>query len=389
MTASFDIAFAPIPIPPEADALRAEVRAFLRVALKDRTPAQKAESWNGYDPAFSRAIGQRGWLGMTWPKQYGGHERSALERYVVVEEMLAAGAPVSAHWIADRQSGPALLRYGTEQQRREILPRIARGECYFGIGMSEPDSGSDLASVRTRAVETADGYIVNGTKLWTSGAHHAHYIILFCKTAKDSAGAADDRHGGASQFLVDMTTPGLEVRPVYALTGEHHFNEVVFRDCRLPKDALLGKRGDGWAQVMSELAFERSGPERFLSSFQVVVELLKRLGPTPDRADAAAIGRIVSRIAVLRRMSRSVAGMLQAKQDPSLQAAIVKDLGAVLEQDIPEIARLIASVEPDIASADGLEAALAYTIQHAPSFSLRGGTREILRGIIARGLGMR
>ena len=385
MTTSFDISFAPFTTPPEAEALRREVRDFLRVALKDRTSAQKAENWNGFDAAFSRAIGQRGWLGMTWPKQYGGHERSALERYVVSEEMLAAGAPVSAHWIADRQSGPALLRYGTEAQRREILPRIARGECYFGIGMSEPDSGSDLASVRTRAVEVADGYIINGTKLWTSGAHHAHYIILFCKTD----GGVADRHGGASQFLVDMTTPGIEVRPVYALTGEHHFNEVVFRDCRLPKDALLGTRGDGWAQVMSELAFERSGPERFLSSFQVVVELLQRLGPTPDRADAAAIGRIAARIAVLRRMSRSVAGMLQAKQDPSLQAAIVKDLGAVLEQDIPEIARLIASVEPDIASADGLEAALAYTIQHAPSFSLRGGTREILRGIIARGLGMR
>ena len=385
MTASFDISFAKIPTPPEAEALRAEVREFLRVALKDRTSAEKAESWNGYDPAFSRAIGARGWLAMTWPKQYGGHERSALERYVVSEEMLAAGAPVSAHWIADRQSGPAILRYGTEAQRREILPRIARGECFFGIGMSEPDSGSDLASVRTRAVETADGYVVNGTKLWTSGAHHAHYIILFCKTD----GGADDRHGGASQFLVDMKTPGIEVRPVYALTGEHHFNEVVFRDCALPKDALLGKRGDGWAQVMSELAFERSGPERFLSSFQVVVELLHRLGPAPDRASAAAIGRIVARIAVLRRMSRSVAGMLQAKQDPGLQAAIVKDLGAVLEQEIPEIARVIASVEPDITSADGLEAALAYTIQHAPSFSLRGGTREILRGIIARGLGMR
>ena len=389
MTMSLDISFSPIPTPPEAEALRAEVRDFLRVALKDRTPAQKAESWNGYDPAFSRAIGRRGWLGMTWPKQYGGHERSALERYVVVEEMLAAGAPVSAHWIADRQSGPALLRYGTEAQRREILPRIARGECYFGIGMSEPDSGSDLASVRTRAIETADSYVVNGTKLWTSGAHHAHYIILFCKTAMASDAAKDDRHGGASQFLVDMNTPGIEVRPVYALTGEHHFNEVVFRDCRLPKDALLGKCGDGWAQVMSELAFERSGPERFLSSFQVVVELLNRLGPAPDRAAAAAIGRIAARITVLRRMSRSVAGMLQDKQDPSLQAAIVKDLGAVLEQDIPEIARLIATVEPDIASTDGLEAALAYTIQHAPSFSLRGGTREILRGIIARGLGMR
>jgi Acyl-CoA dehydrogenase, N-terminal domain/Acyl-CoA dehydrogenase, middle domain len=376
MTSTYDISFAPPPAVPGIDVLRREVRAFLAEALKDRTAGERAESWIGHDPAFSRAVGARGWIGMTWPKEYGGHERSALERYVVIEEMLAAGAPVNAHWIADRQSGPALLRYGTEQQRLDILPRIARGECQFGIGMSEPDSGSDLASARTRAVETAEGWVVNGTKLWTSGAHQSDYIILFCKTD----GNEGDRHGGASQFLVDMRgTRGIEVRPVQALTGEHHFNEVVFRDALLPRDALLGRRGDGWAQVMSELAYERSGPERFLSSFQVVIELLRRLGPTPDTASAAAIGRIVARIA----------GMLQAGQDPGLQAAIVKDLGAMLEQQIPEIARTIVSVQPDLASEDGLEAALAYTIQHAPSFSLRGGTREILRGIIARGVGMR
>lgn len=389
MSPGYDISFAPPPEVPAAEALRKEVRAFLAEALRERTPLQRAESWSGYDAAFSREVGRRGWIGMTWPKIYGGHERSALERYVVIEEMLAAGAPVAAHWIADRQSGPALLRFGTHEQRLGILPRIARGECHFGIGMSEPDSGSDLASVRTRAVEVADGWIVNGTKLWTSGAHHADYIILFCKT-EAAAGQDENRRGGASQFIVDMrATAGVEVRPVLALTGEHHFNEIVFRDAHLPREALLGKRGDGWTQVMSELAFERSGPERFLSSFQVVIELLRRLGPAPDAAGAAGIGRIAARIAVLRRMSRSIAGMLQSGLDPGLQAAIVKDLGALLEQEIPEIARTIVAVEPDLGSADSLEAVLAYTIQHAPSFSLRGGTREILRGIIARGLGLR
>jgi alkylation response protein AidB-like acyl-CoA dehydrogenase len=384
MTATFDIAFPAVRFSPEADALRLEVRAFLREWLQDRAPVKRAESWEGFDPAFSRAIGARGWIGMRWPKEYGGHERSALERYVVIEEMLAAGAPVAAHWFADRQSGPALLRYGTEAQRREILPRIARGECYFAVGMSEPDTGSDLASVRTRAVETADGFVVNGTKVWTSIAHHAHYMILFCKT--DSA---DERHGGTSQFIVDLATPGIEIRPILSLTGEHHFNEVVLRDVHLPKDALLGKRSDGWQQVMGELSFERSGPERFLSSMTVFVELVRELGPTPDARSTAAIGRIAARIAVLRRMSRSVAAMLEASKDPALEAAIVKDLGAVLEQEIPEIARQLITVQPDPDSRNGLSAALAYTIQHAPSFSIRGGTREILRGIIARGLGLR
>jgi alkylation response protein AidB-like acyl-CoA dehydrogenase len=387
MTATFDLSFPAPPAAPGAETLRADVRAFLADAMVSRRSVQRAESWNGVDPTFSREMGRRGWLGMTWPKQYGGHERSALERYVVVEEMLAAGAPVNAHWIADRQSGPALLKYGTEEQKRSILPRIARGECFFCIGMSEPDSGSDLASAKTRATETADGWQINGTKLWTSGGHFAHYMILFCKTDGDGA----DRHGGASQFLVDMKTPGITISPIHALTGEHHFNETHFDNVRLPKDALLGKRGDGWSQVVSELAFERSGPERFLSSFQVFAELVQRAGEhKDDKAAEIAIGRIAARIAVLRRMSRSVAGMLQEGQNPGLQAAIVKDLGAVLEQEIPDIVRTTGlSREPSLMSEDGLEAALAYTIQHAPSFSIRGGTREILRGIIARGLGLR
>lgn len=151
---------------------------------------------------------------MTWPKEYGGQDRSALERYVVLEEMLAAGAPVAAHWIADRQSGPLLLKVGTEEQRRTLLPRIAAGECYFCIGMSEPDSGSDLAAVRTRAVPVPGGFRVNGTKLWTTYAHKSHYMLLFCRT-----GDGDDRHDGTSQLLVDLNTPGITIRPIEDLAG--------------------------------------------------------------------------------------------------------------------------------------------------------------------------
>jgi hypothetical protein len=227
-------------------------------------------------------MGQRGWIGMTWPTRYGGHARSALERYVVLEEMLAHGAPVSAHWIADRQSGPLLLRSGTERQRLEILPRIARGECFVCIGLSEPDVGSDLASVRTRAVAVDGGYRINGAKLWTTNAHRSHYMILFCRT-----GETGERHQGTSQFLLDMKTPGIEVRPVAALTGEHHFNEVVFKDVFVAADCVIGTIGEGWQQVTSELANERSGPERFLSSFTLLVELVRALGHSPsDHATA-------------------------------------------------------------------------------------------------------
>ncbi len=214
------LAFATPPSPsPEAEALRAEVRGFLAKELHDRTPQQRAQSWSGIDPSFSRKMGERGWLGMTWPQRYGGRDRPALERYVVLEEMLAAGAPVGYHWVAERQSGPSILRYGTETQRARVLPAIAAGECCFCIGMSEPDSGSDLAAARTRAQRVQGGWLVNGTKVWTSSAHLADYMILFCRTG---AKAADDRHAGASQFLVDMKQAresGVAVRPIFDMRG--------------------------------------------------------------------------------------------------------------------------------------------------------------------------
>lgn len=374
----------PPPTSPALEALRQEVREFLSSELAPLPPRERIRSWMGFDAEFSRKLGKRGWIGMTWPKRYGGQERSALERYVVLEELLAAGAPVSAHWIADRQSGPLLLKYGTEEQRREILPRIAAGECFFCIGMSEPDAGSDLASVRTRAETVEGGFRINGTKVWTTNAHHCHYMVLFCRT-----GAQEERHAGFSQFLVDMKTPGITIRPIGDLSGEHHFNEVVFQDVFLPRSALLGKEGDGWKQVMEELAFERSGPERFLSSFVAMVEAVRAVQAAPSDAAHAAIGRMTAQLMVLRRLSRSVAGMLQRQEKPDLQASLVKDLGGVFEQEVPDIIRSLVDVEPSLTTRDELSATLGRLVLLAPSFSLRGGTREILRGIIARGLGLR
>ncbi len=380
------LTFPPPPASPEAEARRAEVRAFLATELATMPVETRMESWTGFDAEFSRKLGRRGWIGMTFPTEYGGHGRTALERYVVIEEMLAAGAPVAGHWIADRQSGPSILRFGTEAQRRHFIPRIVAGECFFCIGMSEPNSGSDLASVRTRATKVEGGWHVNGTKLWTSQAHYAHYMILFCRTS----GTPDDRQNGTSQFLVDLkTTKGISIRPVHALTGEHHFNEIVFQDAFVPDGALLGEEGQGWHQVTSELAYERSGPERFLSSFILLLETLRVLGAHPSERAAIAIGRLGAHLITLRRLSRSVAGMLQAGENPATQAALVKDLGALLEQEIPDIARSLVAVDPPAPEIARFTRVLDYTTLHAPSFSLRGGTREILRGIIARGLGLR
>ncbi len=381
----------PFPAPPvDSDAvlaLRTEFRAFLDRELKDRTPRQRSDNWYGFDRSFSRAMGQAGYLGMTWSKQYGGHERSAYERYVIVEETLAAGAPVGAHWIADRQSGPSIIKYGTEEQKALFLPRIAAGELAFCIGMSEPDSGSDLAATRTRAIRDGDNYRITGTKLWTSFAHEADWVILFCRTG---SGGPADRQAGTSQFLVDLkNTPGLTIRPIIDLAGQHHFNEMHFEDAIVPANMLLGTEGQGWEQVMSELAFERSGPERFLSSIELLYQLIAVLqGQTSDAAQIT-LGRVTARLAVLRRLSRSVTAMLQDKQDASLQATIVKDVGALFEQGLPDIARELFDCEPDPQSASAYASVLGNIVLNAPSWSLRGGTREILRGIIARGLGTR
>jgi alkylation response protein AidB-like acyl-CoA dehydrogenase len=374
--------FDPIELPPEAVALRHEVRAFL---AEHRDLMRGAE--DGRSRAFSGAMAERGWIGMTWPKQYGGHERSALERYVLVEEMLAAGAPLGFHYTADRQSGPNILRFGTEAQRQRFLPRITRAEISFCIGMSEPGSGSDLAGTRTRAVKVDGGYRVNGSKLWTSNAHHAEWMILFCKMARE--GEEVDRHAGATQFLVELKSPGIEIRPVRNLLGEHHFNEVFLTDLFVPDDCLLGEEGSGWKQVTSELAFERSAPDRFLVFFKLLKEMVRVAGPDPDRATAAAIGRMVAQLATLRRMSLSIAGMMQAGEQPLTEAAVVKDLGTRYEQDLPIVARTLFPAEPDLTSSDAYVALAASAIMNAPRLSIQGGTREILRGIIARGLGLR
>jgi alkylation response protein AidB-like acyl-CoA dehydrogenase len=377
--------FDPVTLPPACEALRKEVRAFLADARASGLWTPAGDFATSHSPAFSRAIGARGWIGMTWPRKYGGQERSMLERYVATEEMLVAGAPVAAHWIADRQSGPLLLRFGTEEQRLEFLPRIASGECYFCIGMSEPDSGSDLASIRTRAEKVEGGFRLNGRKVWTSHAHRSDYAITICRTSP----ADGDRHAGLSQFIVDLKAKGVTIRPIPNLAGNLDFNEVTFDDVFLPENRLVGKEGAGWQQVTSELAFERSGPERFVSTFRLLVEFARRIGANPDPRAAEALGRFTAHLWTLRRMSLSIAGMLQAGEMPNLEAALVKDLGNAFEREIPELVRLLAPRGSRGGGNDRFEETLAEAVLHAPSFTLRGGTREILRGIIARGLGLR
>ncbi|MCX7374380.1 MAG: acyl-CoA dehydrogenase family protein [Alphaproteobacteria bacterium] len=372
--------FEPVSLPATAGALRAEVRAFL--AGHHWTPTVRARSWMGFDREFSREVGQRGWIGMVWPREYGGHARSGLERTVVLEEMLAAGAPVGAHWIGDRQSGPLILRLASEEQKRRILPGIARGELAFCIGLSEPEAGSDLAALRTRAERTPGGWKLNGRKIWTTFAHLSDYMIALVRTSAAPEGGS--RHAGLSQFLVDLRLSGISIRPIHDMLGEASFNEVTFDDVLLPEDALLGAEGAGWAQATAELAYERSGPDRYLSSFPALAAAVDPLRTVPGAE--APLGRMVARLATLRQMSLSIGGMLERGEQPAQEAALSKDVGNDFEQALPEAIRAL--MEPDDMPHD-LRALLDDLAQLAPTFSLRGGTREILRSIIARELGLR
>ncbi|MEE4291515.1 MAG: acyl-CoA dehydrogenase family protein [Cycloclasticus sp.] len=377
--------FSPVLTGEKEAVLRNQVRSFLK-NYGDFNVSNIIDSWSICDPELSRALAAKGWLGMTWPTEYGGGGRSYLERYVVIEELLAAGAPVGAHWVADRQSGPLLLRFGTEEQRQHFLPKIVKGECFFAIGMSEPNSGSDLASIKTRAEKVDGGWLINGSKIWTSWAHVCHQMITLCRTAPPS----DNRHAGMSQLIVNLDNKGITVRPIVTLAGEAHFNEIFFDDVFVPDNRLVGQVNEGWSQVVAELAFERSGPERFLSSYQLLEAAIKELREANLTQQAEPIiGQFVARLMVLRQMSLSVANQLQEGKLPVNEASVVKDLGTSFEQELPEAMRLILATEPRSSAEGGVARLLSDSILKAPSFSLRGGTREILRGIIARGLGLR
>jgi len=373
-------------LPPQAELMRAEVKAFLAEALEPAPAPVRARSWMGFDAAFSRRLAQRGWVGVTLPAQYGGGDLDAFSRYVLVEELLAVGAPVSAHWIADRQSGPLIMKFGNDAQKSFFLPRICRAEAFFCIGMSEPNAGSDLASVATRARRNDSGWLLNGQKIWTTNANHCQYMIALVR----SSGEKEDRQVGLSQFIVDLSLPGVTVRPIRDLSGDAHFSEVFFDNVQLAPDALVGTEGSGWAQVNAELAFERSGPERIYSSIVLLELWIRVLRERGDGAShAATIGRLAAHLATLRNMSITVTARLAKGESPVIEAALIKDLGTEFEQVIPQL------IESGMGDASGsvleseLTATLAYVAQLAPSYSLRGGTREILRGMIARGLGLR
>jgi alkylation response protein AidB-like acyl-CoA dehydrogenase len=361
--------------------LRREVREFVREECQRPDVRIGLGMAAGHDPDFSRRLAARGWVGMGLPARYGGREYSAVQRFIVSEELLAAGLPLTAHWIADRQTAPSILRYGTDEQRERFLPAIARGECYFSIGMSEPEAGSDLASVRTVASRTDGGWVLNGAKTWTSLAHLNHYVLLL---ARVEGTTRDERQ--LIQLIVDTSSPGVQLRPIPLLTGEHHFNSLFLDNVAVPAEMVLGEPGQGWEQVTNELVMERCGPDRFLSAFPLMRLFVAQLGRERDGQLAGAVGRLLANFWSIRQMSLAVARLMDGSGPASLYAAMAKDLGTVLEQDMVELIRRFSDVESDAGSDSDFGRLLEEAILMAASFTIRGGTTEILRSIISRGL---
>ena len=376
---------------PELSKLRTSIREFLEADRTEFGWESAVDSWLGrWDEQFSARLGDAGFVGLTIPTEYGGRGLGHLHRYVVTEELLAVGAPVAAHWIADRQVAPGLLAYGNEGQRRRLLPQIAAGRYFSAIGMSEPGAGSDLAAVSSRASHTDGGWILNGRKIWTSGAHYAHQAVVLARTSPLDP---EHRHAGFSQFIVMMDSSGVTVDPIVLMSGEHHFNEIVFEDVFVPDTDVLGEIGAGWHQVTAELSFERSGPERILSTAPLItaaVRILADRGSDVDDRTAAAVGDLLARLISLRQLSVSVARALTEGKDAANRAALVKDLGTMFEQDSVElVADLLDFADTQDPPDWRLREMLATARVHKPMFTLRGGTNEVLRGVVARGMGLR
>lgn len=357
--------------------LRLDVRRFLAQCVEDGVFEPQLEGWiSGFSPEFSQLLAQRGWVGMTIPERYGGAGRSHAERFVVAEELLAAGAPVTAHWANERQFAPQLLRVGTEEQRQRFLPAIARAEVVFVVGLSEPESGSDLASLRCRARPVDGGWRLSGQKIWTTHAHHGDYSVVLCRTSEE-----EDRHDGMSQLIVDLRAPGVDVRPIAMMDGEPEFCEVFFDDVFVAQTDVLGDVGEGWRQALAELDLERTGPDRYMSTFP----LLSRYVTSADLGDArvaACVGDIIAQTAALRGLTLGVIEAHEAGRDFGVDAALAKDAGTEFEQESLELLR-----ETGLPSGDELlQRYMGVATLASPKFTLRGGTTEILRIVTARQL---
>ena len=346
-----------------------ELRALARKVATDAVEryGRHNDSWiNGYSKDFARELGALGWVGMCWPTKFGGGGRPPIDRLIIGEELIAAGAPIAAMWFADRQMGPTLIAYGTTDQQAEFLPSMLAGDTTWCIGMSEPDSGSDLASLSTSAVRDGDDFVINGQKIWTSFGTDADYCYLICRT--DSSGPP---HRGISEIIVPMDAPGIEVRPITDMTTNRHFCEVYFTDVRVPAANLVGVEGNAFKQTMVQLEHERGGIDRLVSNRALYDMALERA----DRTDPV-IRQEIARLETAYRVGRILVTREVLRQAPTGFSAATKCFCTEHEIDVAEF----------VARVFGAEATLwtdvTKGLTYGPGYTIMGGTSNIMRNIL-------
>jgi alkylation response protein AidB-like acyl-CoA dehydrogenase len=325
------------------------------------------DSWiNGYSKEFAKEMAAQGWIGMTWPVEYGGGGRPAIERLIVGEEMIAAGAPVAAMWFADRQMGPTLIAYGRPDQQDEFLPRMLSGETTWCIGMSEPNAGSDLASLKTSAVRDGDDWVINGQKIWTSFGELADYCYLICRTSSDGP-----PHAGISEIIVPMDTPGIEVRPIQDMTTNRHFCEVFFTDVRVPVINLVGIEGNAFKQTMRQLEHERGGIDRLVSN-QALYEIARARADTTN----PLVRQEIASLEMAYRIGRILVVREVLHQAPAGFSAATKCFCTEHEARVAEFVSRV--LGPEATLWDDVTRGLTY----APGYTIMGGTSNVMRNIL-------
>jgi alkylation response protein AidB-like acyl-CoA dehydrogenase len=371
--------------PPEVEQFRKEVRTWLSANLTDEVKA--ADRNRGRDPdafdtlrAWDATVADAGWGAVSWPQEFGGRGATVLEQLVYAEETTRARAPMPLNVIGMNNIAPAIMHYGTDEQKRALLPRMVRADDIWCQGMSEPEAGSDLASLRTRAVRDGDDFVVNGQKIWTSLGHRADWCQLYVRTDPDAP-----KHKGISCLIVDMRLPGIEARPLVTLNGAADFAEVFFNDVRIPADALLGPLNAGWQVATTTLSHERAGAARLYAQMQVqlsdlVADLARHtVDGKPALEDSSTLrrlGDVALRIKYLELLcKRSISAMLNGG-DALGSASLAKSVWAELGQELAELAYDV--LGPGETSQRWVDRRLS-----SRSLTIAGGTTQINKGITA------
>ncbi|HEX9975691.1 MAG TPA: acyl-CoA dehydrogenase family protein [Dehalococcoidales bacterium] len=380
----------------EQEKFRQEIREFLEAEIEQGTFKPSCDAWiQGYSPDFTKKVAQKGWIGLSWPKEYGGQGRSNIDRLVLTEEMLRYGAPAACHWFADRQIGRTIIAFGTPEQKQEILPRILKGEAYVGLGMSEPEAGSDLASLQTRATEDGDDYIINGQKMWTSCAHFMNYIYLVARTDPTAP-----RHRGISEFVIPSKLPGITIRPTIDITGTEAWGEVFYDNVRVSKSCLIGEKNRGFYQILNQLDYERAGLERLMGNYPLFDAIIQFTKETRHNGQPLGenipirhkLAQLQIEFEIGRLLTYRVVLVMDQGRAPNWEAAMAKAYCTSFEQRLADVATQILGLYGQLV-AESKWAPLLGMAPHSylgsKGYSLQAGTSEILRNIIAtRGLGL-